>query len=91
MNPAILHQYELMCSDAQSYPILCDYMDCSPPGSSVCGIFQARILKWGTISSRQGSSQLRDRTLISNTSCTLAGGFFITSETWEVPYEFMCF
>ena len=26
---------------------LCDRMDCSPPGSSVCGIFQARILEWG--------------------------------------------
>ena len=31
---------------AQSYPTLCDPMDCSPPGSSVHGIPQARILEW---------------------------------------------
>ena len=30
----------------QSCPILCDPMDCNPPGSSVHGIFQARILEW---------------------------------------------
>ena len=32
---------------AQLCPTLCDPMDCSPPGSSVHGIFQARILEWG--------------------------------------------
>ena len=36
---------------AQLCPNLCDHMDCSPPGSSVLGIFQARILEWGAISS----------------------------------------
>ena len=35
---------------AQSCPTLCDPMDCSLPGSSVHGIFQARILKWAAIS-----------------------------------------
>ena len=39
------------CSVAQSSPTLCDPMDCSPPGSSVHGIFQARILEWVAISS----------------------------------------
>ena len=33
----------------QSYPALCDPIDCSPPGSSVHGIFQARVLEWGAI------------------------------------------
>ena len=33
----------------QSYPTLSNAMDCSPPGSSVCGIFQARVLEWGAI------------------------------------------
>ena len=33
----------------QSYPTLCDPMDCSPPGSSVHGIFQARVLEWGAM------------------------------------------
>ena len=35
---------------AQSYPTLSDPMDCSPPGSSVQGIFQARVLEWVAIS-----------------------------------------
>ena len=34
---------------AQSCPILRDPMDYSPPGSSVHGIFQARVLEWGAI------------------------------------------
>ena len=34
---------------AQSCPILCDPMDCSPPGSSIHGIFQATVLEWGAI------------------------------------------
>ena len=33
----------------QSCPTLCDPMDCSPPASSVHGIFQARVLEWGAI------------------------------------------
>ena len=36
-----------MCSDDQLCPILCDRMDCSPPGSSVHGILPARLLEWG--------------------------------------------
>ena len=35
-----------MCSIAQACPTPCNPMDCSPPGSSVHGIFQARILEW---------------------------------------------
>ena len=34
---------------AQSCPILSDPMDCSPPGTSIHGIFQARVLEWGAI------------------------------------------
>ena len=33
----------------QSCPTFCDPMDCTPPGSSVHGIFQARVLEWGAI------------------------------------------
>ena len=35
---------------AQSYPTLCDPVDCSPPGSSIHGILQVRILEWFAIS-----------------------------------------
>ena len=41
---------------AQSCPTLCDLMDCSLPGSSVHGIFQAKVLEWVSISFCRGSS-----------------------------------
>ena len=41
---------------------LCDLMDCSPPGSSVHGVLQARLLEWVAISFSRGSSQPRDQT-----------------------------
>ena len=44
----------------QLYLTLCDPMDYSPPGSSVCGILQAKILAWIAISFARGSSQPRD-------------------------------
>ena len=43
----------------------CDPMDCSPLGSSVCGIFQARTLEWVGIPFCRGSSCLRGRTFVS--------------------------
>ena len=56
-----------MC--AQSCPTLCDPTDCSPPGSSVQGILQARILEWAAISSSRGSSWPRGWTHLSCVSC----------------------
>ena len=44
---------------------LCDPMDCSPPGSSVHGISQARTLEWVAVSFSRGSSQPRDDTRVS--------------------------
>ena len=54
-----------VCSVTQSCPTLCNPMDCSPPGSSVRGIFQARILEWVAVSFSGGSSWPRDRTCVS--------------------------
>ena len=53
----------------RSCPTLCDPMDCSPPGSSVHGIFQARVLEWVAISSSRGSSWFKNWTHISYISC----------------------
>ena len=44
-------------------------MDCSPPGSSVHGILQVRILEWVAVPSLRGSSQPRDQTHVSHVSC----------------------
>ena len=61
---------------AQSCPTLRDSTDSSLPGSSVCGISQARILEWVAISFSRGSSPPRDGTRV---SC-IAGRFFTTRE-----------
>ena len=53
----------------QSCPTFCNPMDCSPPGSFVHWILQARILEWVVMPSSRGSSQPRDRTHISYVSC----------------------
>ena len=53
------------CVCALSGPTLCDSMDGSPPGSSVHGIFQAKILEWAAISFSRGSSWPRNRTYVS--------------------------
>ena len=47
----IMVQWVRVCSVAQSYPILCDPLDCSPPDSFILGILQANILEWVPISS----------------------------------------
>ena len=53
----------------QSCPALCDSMDFSPPGPSVHGISQARILAWVAMPSSRGSSQSADRVCIIWVSC----------------------
>ena len=63
-----------VCSIARLCPTLCDPMDCRPPGSSVHGISQARIVGWVAISSGKGSSQPREWTHV---FCT-AGSFSAT-------------
>ena len=49
--------WDLSLMRAQLCPGLCNPMDCSPPGSSVHGIFQVRILEWVAIFYSRGSSQ----------------------------------
>ena len=44
-----MHKSEKRSEVAQSCPTLSDPMDCSLPGSSIHGIFQARVLEWGAI------------------------------------------
>ena len=61
-----------MCLVAQSCPTLFDPLDCSPPGSSVHGMLQARILEWVVMPSSKGSSQTRDQNQVSG----IAGRFF---------------
>ena len=69
-----------LCSVAQLYLTLCDPMDYSLPGSSIHGIFLAKILEWVAILFFRGSSQPRDGTQV---SC-IADSFFTVLPTREV-------
>ena len=83
--PAIWGRFQFLHSEsesevAQSCPTLCDPMDCSLPGSSIHGIFQARVLEWVAISFSRGSSWPRDRIRASR----IAGRRFTVWATREV-------
>ena len=68
--------------------LFCDLMDCNPPVSFVSGIFQARILEWGTISSSRDSSQPRDWTYISYDSY-IGRWILYHWANWEAPVSFI--
>ena len=68
---------------------LCDSMDCSPLGSSVHGIFQARILEWVAMPFSNGSFLPRDWTHISWISC-ITGGFFAARPPGKPPISPTC-
>ena len=62
----------VLCSlahDCELCPTLFDPADCSPPGSCVHGLFQARILEQVSMPSYKGSSRPRDQTHVSYVSC----------------------
>ena len=74
---------------SQSRPILWDSMDYCPPGSSVCGIFQARILEWVAIPFSRGSSRPKNRTWF---SCVAQILYHLSHHgsphpTWDGPYR----
>ena len=72
-----------MCSTSfQSCPTICDRRDCSPPGSSVHGVLQARIWS-GLPCLPSGDLPNMGTEPASLASPALAGGFFTTSVTWE--------
>ena len=57
--PSPMHESESESEFPQSCPTLHDPMDCSPPGSSVHGIVQARVLEWGAIAFSMNEVQNR--------------------------------
>jgi len=84
-----VEQRQTICADpaqiaesevAQSCSTLGDPMDCSLPGSSIHGIFQARVLEWVAISFSRGSSRPRDQTWASR----IVGRRFTVWATREV-------
>ena len=79
-----------MCAKSlQSCLTLCDPMDCSPPGSSVHGILQARIVEWLPCSPPGDLPDpgIKPESLLYP---ALAGGFFTTSATWDVRALGVC-
>ena len=67
-------------------------MDCSPPGSSVLGVFQAGILEWDAMPFSRGREVLNP---VSNLCLwhlpALAGGFFTTGITYTLPHRWFDF
>ena len=65
--------------------LVCNLVDCSPPGSSVHGISKARILEWVAISSSRVLPNPGIKSM-SPVFPTLAGGFFTIESAWETPH-----
>ena len=68
----------------QLCPTLCDPMDCSIPGSSVHGIFRARVLEWVAMPFSRVSSQPRDQTQV---SCIAGRLFIILATPWTAAHQ----
>ena len=64
MDNWLIQNWESESEVAQLCPTLCDHMNCSLPGSSGHGIFQARVLEWVAISFFRGSFRPRDQTQV---------------------------
>ena len=69
----------------QSCLTLCDPVDCTLPGSSVHGIFQARTVEW--VALLQGIFPAQGLNPYLFMCLALAGRFFTTSVTWEAPIK----
>ena len=85
---------EPMCACVRSEmlqlcPTVCNPVDCNPPGSSVLGILQARVLEWVAC---PPPGDLPDQGIepAPLMSPALAGGFFTTSATWEAQMSPYC-
>ena len=82
-------KYMHICMFSVTQSSLCSPMDCSPPGSSVHGILQARILEWVAMPSSRRSFQPRDWTCVSCGSC-ISGRFFTTEPLGKSLYVLTC-
>ena len=74
--------FSLLLFSSFSRGQLCNPVDCTPPGSSVRGVLQARILEWAAFPFSRGSSQPRDRTQVSH----IADRFFTV---WATSTNFI--
>ena len=86
-----LFQYMKVKSESevtQSCPTLSDPMDCGPPGSSIHGIFQARVLEWGAILvTANFECQRRGKVLIEQINVTETLSFWVPITS---PYSQLC-
>ena len=76
----LTHNACVHAKSLQSWPTLCDPMDRSPPGSSVHGILQTRVLEWVAVPSSRGSSGPRGQIHVSHICC-IGKRFFTTNVT----------
>ena len=83
-SPSTGHIYPAAAKLLQSCPTLCDPRDSSPPGSSVHGIFQARVLEWVAIAF---SNIYPRQSVITKDTCTpiFISALFTIARTWKQP------
>ena len=77
----------MLCLVTQSRPTFCDPMECRPPGFSLHGALQTRILEWVAMPSSRGSSRPRDGSQATHT----AGKFFTSWATGGSPQAYLFF
>ena len=85
-SPSEWTRWIFLQSKGLSCPTLCSPMDCSPPGSSIHGIFQVSILEWVAVPFSRGSSPPRDQTQASR----IAGRFFTIWATRGAGFSITC-
>ena len=86
---SIVYDSLCVCSVAHLYPTLCDPLNCSWPGSSIHGIFQARVMEQVATSCSRQSTGPMDRTHVSS-SPALAGRFFTTLPPGKRVRVYVC-
>ena len=88
IQPSSISHLTMHAKSLQLCPTICNLMDCSPPGSSVHGSLQTRILEWVAMSSSRGSSPPRDQTRTSSVSCI--GTRVLYHEAEDLQLHYIC-
>ena len=68
---------------AESHPILSDPMDCSLPGSSIHGIFRARVLEWGAFAFSVNSMKRQNDRILKEELPRSVGAQYATGDQWR--------
>ena len=86
----ILHKLSAAAKSVQSCPTLCDPIDSRPPGSSVHGIFQARVLEWGAIAFSEERVRQMEKVALAYTLMSKLDSWWEVAIKNRVPSLLLC-